>query len=264
MPFHGNYLDDIDVYPHAVYVMHDTAARKFIMHSHHKGQLTYVQNGIAYCNLTDRSFLVPARHYIWIPKHQEHYMVIRHSKSTTTRTLYFYSHDDHTNPFYNRLGIYPVNDLLLQMINYSAKWKEHVLPEHPGYRFLASLKDILPDVSTAALPVVLPTTQHERLLPVLQYLAQHFEQNLTLENVSRQFDLSERTLSRLFTNVLELSFVQYLKMLRVVKGIEMMLQTSQNLSEIAYQTGYGSIAAFSKVFYQLTNKRPSAFLQGIH
>jgi AraC-like DNA-binding protein len=264
MQSYGSYLDDIDVYPQSVYVMHEKAERKFPMHAHHKGQLTFVENGIAYCNLTDRSFVVPGRHYIWIPKNMEHYMMIRHSKSTTTRNLYFYSHDDDSNPFYDKLGIYPVNDLLLQMISYTSKWKEHVLPEHPGYRFLASLKDILPDVSTAALPIVLPTTQHERLLPVLQYLALNFEQNLTLENVSSHFDLSERTLSRLFTNVLEMSFVQYLKMLRVVKGIEMMLQTNQNLSEIAYQTGYGSIAAFSKVFYQLTNKRPSVFLQGIH
>lgn len=264
MQSYGNYLDDIDVHPQSVYVMHETVERKFPMHAHHKGQLTYVENNIAFCNLEDRSFVVPARHYIWIPKHTPHYMVIRHSKQTITRNLYFYSQDDHTDPFYDKLGIYPVNDLLLQMINYSAKWKQHVSPGQPGFRFLASLKDILPDLSKTALPIVLPTTQHEKLLPVLQYLAQNFDQPLTLENVSSHFDLSERTLSRLFTNVLETSFVQYLKMLRVVKGIEMMLQTNQNLSEIAYQTGYGSIAAFSKVFYQLTNKRPSVFLQGIH
>ncbi|GAA3941217.1 helix-turn-helix domain-containing protein [Chitinophaga oryziterrae] len=264
MPQHGNYLDDIDVEPLSVYVMHEKAERKFPMHSHHKGQLTFVEGGIAYCNFPDRSLVIPARHYIWIPSQMEHYMVIRHSRSTTTRNLYFYSQDDDSHPFYNKMGIYPVNDLLLNMITYSAKWKEHVLPGDAGFRFLASLKDILPDVSTAAIPIGLPTTRHERLLPVLQYLAAHFDQNLTLESVSSHFGISERTLSRLFTNILEMSFVQYLKMLRVVKGIEMMLQTNQNLSEIAYQTGYGSIAAFSKVFYQLTNKRPSVFLQGIH
>lgn len=39
----------------------------------------------------------------------------------------------------------------------------------------------------------------------------------------------------------------------------MILQTNQTLNEIAFQTGYSSIAAFGKVFYQLTNKRPSGF-----
>jgi transcriptional regulator GlxA family with amidase domain len=139
-----------------------------------------------------------------------------------------------------------------------------VLPGDPGFRFLSSIKDILPDISTSALPVALPTTQHERLRPVLQYIAQSFDQQLTLESVSSQFDMSPRTLSRLFTNILDMSFVQYLQTLRVVRGIEMILQTNQTLSEIAYQTGYSSIAAFSKVFYQLTNKRPSSFQQDVH
>jgi AraC-like DNA-binding protein len=258
-----SYLNDIDVQPSSVYVMHEKAERKFPMHSHHKGQLTYVENNIAFCNLLDRSFVVPARHFIWIPKHTEHYMTIRHSKITTTRNIYFYNSDDASNPFYDTLGIYPVNDLLYQMINFSSRWKEDVAPGHEGYRFMAALKDILPTVSQTPLPIVLPTTTHEKLLPVLQYLAANFDQQLTLTNVSQQFDLSERTLSRLFVNVLETSFVQYLRMLRVIKGIEMMLQTNQSLSEIAYQTGYGSIAAFSKVFYQLTNKRPSEFIKRI-
>lgn len=260
----AGYLSEIDVHPQSVYVLHEKVERRFSMHAHEKGQLTYVEGGIAYCNMPDRSYVIPARHYIWVPKHQQHYMQIKHSKATTTRNLYFYSHNDHLNPFYSRLGIYPVNELLLQMISYSARWERHVLPGDPGFSFLSAMKDVLPDISTTALPVALPTTQHERLQPVLQYIAQHFDQQLTLESVSHQFDLSPRTLSRLFTNILDMSFVQYLKTLRVVKGIEMILQTNQTLSEIAYQTGYSSIAAFSKVFYQLTNKRPSSFQQDIY
>lgn len=260
----GDYLSDIDVKSQSVYVMHEKVERKFPMHAHEKGQLTYVEGGIAYCNLPDKSYVIPARHYIWIPKQQQHYIQIRHSKTTITHNLYFYGQDDHVNPFYTRLGIYPVNELLQQMIRYSARWERHVLPGEPGFSFLSAIKDVLPDVSRITLPVALPTTQHERLRPVLQYIAQHFDQQLTLENVSHAFDLSPRTLSRLFTNTLDISFVQYLKTLRVVKGIEMILQTNQTLSEIAYQTGYSSIAAFSKVFYQLTNKRPSSFQQDIY
>jgi AraC-like DNA-binding protein len=260
----ADYLNEIDVHANSVYVMHEKVERKFSMHSHEKGQLTYVEGGIAYCNMPDKSYVIPARHYIWIPKQQAHYMQIRHSRSTTTRNLYFYSQEDHLTPFYTRLGIYPVTELLLQMINYSARWERHVLPGAPGFRFLSAIKDILPDISTAALPVALPTTQHDRLQPVLQYIAQNFDQQLTLETISHQFDLSPRTLSRLFTNILDMSFVQYLQTLRVVKGIEMILQTNQTLSEIAYQTGYSSIAAFSKVFYHLTNKRPSSFQRDVH
>lgn len=261
--FLEEYLADIDNIPDSVFVMHEKVERKWDMHAHHKGQLTYVEGGIAYCYMPDRSFVIPARHYIWVPKHQMHYMQIRHSSFTTTRNIYFYNTDDHLSPFYTKMGIYPINELLLHMINYSARWKGHVRPNEPGFRFLASLKDILPEVSTTSLPVALPTTTHERLSPILQYIASHFDQDLTLEDISHEFDISPRTLSRLFHNILDIPFVQYLKMLRVVKGIEMILQTNQTLSEIAYQTGYSNIAAFSKVFYQVTNKRPSTFQQEV-
>lgn len=49
----------------------------------------------------------------------------------------------------------------------------------------------------------------------------------------------------------------------MVKAVEMMLQTELTLSEIAYRTGYQSIAAFSNTFYQLTNVRPSQFALSI-
>jgi transcriptional regulator GlxA family with amidase domain len=49
----------------------------------------------------------------------------------------------------------------------------------------------------------------------------------------------------------------------MVRAVEMMLQTSLTLSEIAYETGYQSISAFSNTFYQLTKTRPSQFAQSI-
>jgi len=37
------------------------------------------------------------------------------------------------------------------------------------------------------------------------------------------------------------------------------LQNDMSTSEIAFLTGYNSLAAFSKAFFQLTNIRPSDF-----
>jgi len=87
----------------------------------------------------------------------------------------------------------------------------------------------------------------------------HVDEPLTLSSVSRQFGFSERTLSRLFQATMDISFLQYLKQLRVVKAVSMMLQKDVTLSEIAYKTGYNSLSAFSNAFYQITNKRPSEF-----
>jgi transcriptional regulator GlxA family with amidase domain len=63
---------------------------------------------------------------------------------------------------------------------------------------------------------------------------------------------------------MKISFLQYFKLLRMVKAIEMMLQTNKSMSEIAYTLGYNNVSAFSNIFYQLTRTRPSEFAKQLH
>jgi AraC-like DNA-binding protein len=253
-----DYLLQIDKQPKSVYVLHEKSERRFPVHKHVKGQLTYVEGGIAYVHIKDSTYVIPGRHYIWIPKDLEHFLQVRFSM-TAIRTLYFYTYDDKHNPFYSRMGIYPVTNLLQEMILYTERWNGHILPNNKDYAFLSAIKNILPQLSKQALPIVLPTTTNERMQPILQYLNMHVDEPLTLSGVGKLFGFSERTLSRLFHANMNISFLQYLKQLRVVKAVGMMLQKDGTLSEIAYKTGYSSLSAFSNAFYQVTNKRPSEF-----
>ena len=108
-------LPDIDKFPECVYVMHERSEKYIPVHQHTKGQLSYVEGGIAYVHIKDSTYVIPARHYIWIPKDLEHFLQVRYSM-TAIRTLYFYTYDDKYNAFYNRMGIYPVTNLLLEML----------------------------------------------------------------------------------------------------------------------------------------------------
>jgi AraC-like DNA-binding protein len=258
-----DYLLQIDKQPKSVYVLHEKSERRFPVHKHAKGQLTYVEGGIAYVHIKDNTYVIPARHYIWIPKALEHFLQVRYSM-TAIRTLYFYIYDDKSNAFYSRMGIYPVTNLLQEMILYTERWKGHILPSNKDYAFLSAIKNILPQLSTNALPFVLPTTTNERIQPVLQYLNMHADEFITLSNVSHHFGFSERTLSRLFQATINISFLQYLKQLRTVKAVGMMLQQDVTMSEIAYKTGYNSLSAFSNAFFQITNKRPSEFASTLY
>jgi AraC-like DNA-binding protein/quercetin dioxygenase-like cupin family protein len=252
------YLLNIDKHPESVYVLHEKKERRFPVHRHTKGQLTYVEGGLAYLNMPDRDLVVPAHHYVWLPAGVEHFLKIR-THATAIRSIYFYTHDDDKANFYKTIGIYPINNLLIEMIKYSERWEEDIFPDEKGYSFLSALKDLLPDVSKQALPFIVPTTTNERIRSILLYIREHIADPLTLKDVSDEFGMSERTLARLLQANVNISFYQYLKSIRMVYAIELILQTDKTLSEIAYETGYGSIAAFSKAFYQLTGSRPSEF-----
>jgi len=149
------------------------------------------------------------------------------------------------------------------MLLFTERFEWEVGKTNRYYPFLKALFNILPDISNNHLHTVLPVTRNERLVPILKYMEEHVSEVLSLSSISKAFSISERTLSRIFQSELSISFLQYLKQLRMVKAVEMMLQTELTLSEIAYRTGYQSIAAFSNTFYQLTNVRPSQFAQSI-
>src|SRR3954470_4068972 len=104
------YLAQIDKQHRSVYVLHEKSERRFPVHKHAKGQLTYVEVGIAYVHIKDSTYVIAARHYIWIPTDLEHFLQVGYSM-TAKRTLYFYTYDDKHSAFYTKMGIYPVTNL---------------------------------------------------------------------------------------------------------------------------------------------------------
>jgi len=84
-------------------------------------------------------------------------------------------------------------------------------------------------------------------------------ENLSLESTAKLFGMSVRSLTRLFQTKLHITFIQYIKMLRIIRAMELIKTTGLNMTEIAYEVGYSNISAFSNNFLQLTNMRPSEF-----
>ncbi|AQX51301.1 MULTISPECIES: AraC family transcriptional regulator [Elizabethkingia] len=250
-------LPDIDKHSKSVFVMHEKSEKLIPFHRHTKGQLSYVEGGIAYITTNNKTYVVPAKHFFWIPQGMEHLLRIGHS-ATVLRSLYFYAYDDHTDPFYTKLGIYPASELLIQMIKYTEIWDEkHVKSKDHNFEFLISLKNILPKISNEALPIILPMTDDQQMNKILHYLDSNINETLTLISISKRFGMSERSVSRLFRSALDISFLQYLKTLRMVKAIELILKSNKSINEIAYEVGYSSISTFSDTFHEFTQSRPS-------
>lgn len=252
------YLQNIDQFQDSIFIIHKKQEETFPYHFHQKGQFTYIEGGISYLYTRDKAYFLPARHFIWIPPELEHYVL--HTSSTLRVTnLYLPSENDLTHPFFSKMGIYPVTDLLLEMILFSERWQGMVRPGVYAYEFLRTLKYLLPEIGQHPLPIAIPTTQNERLLPIITHLQQHVSKPLHLPEVAHEFGLSARTLSRLFQQEMELSFLQYVKMYRIVRAIEELLQTDKSITEIAYDVGYTSLSTFSNTFLQLVNRRPAEF-----
>ncbi|WP_312900020.1 helix-turn-helix transcriptional regulator [Chryseobacterium taichungense] len=107
--------------------------------------------------------------------------------------------------------------------------------------------------------IQLPTTDDQRLNTITDSLRMRLHENLSLESTAKLFGMSVRSLTRLFQTKLHITFIQYIKMLRIIRAMELIKTTGLNMTEIAYEVGYSNISAFSNNFLQLTNMRPSEF-----
>jgi AraC-like DNA-binding protein len=256
-------LPEIELRPDSVFVMHEACEKYIPFHKHSKGQLTYVEGGLAYIRIKEKLFVIPARHYFWIPAGVEHSLTIGHS-ATKTRYLFFHTHNETQHEFYSKVGIYPISDLLIQMFKYTDQWAGHILPNEERFIFLQCIKSILPQISTHILPVALPFTENERMLQIMAFMEEHLSEGHTLQSIGERFGISERTLSRFFQSTLNISFLQYLKLLRMTKAIELIIRNEHSLADVAYLCGYQSLSSFSNTFYQVTKTRPSDYITVTH
>ncbi len=251
-------IREIDAYPKSIKIWTSNNKVELPSHTHKKAQFSYAEGDATFIVTKDKEFLLPARHYAWIPSDAQHKLLYKYR----THSIYTFYVPTFILPeidFYNQLGIYPVTSLLLEMITYSKNWSGDIFEGSLGFQFVSTLIKLLPGLNPKSLPFALPTTTNLRMQEILRYIQDHLGERLTLESVSKKFNFSERTFSRSFQATLGISFFQYLKMARIIRAMEMLLRTEKTVSEIAFDTGYDSISAFSNTFYGLSAMRPSAF-----
>ncbi|WP_051219345.1 AraC family transcriptional regulator [Flavobacterium frigidarium] len=254
-----SFLEKIDQFPKSTYIYHSNMEVRLAMHSHSKHQLTYIEGGVAYLQTKENSYFLPARHFVWIPAGLDHFIELRTS-ITMMRNIYIPPAALAPNIFHSKMGIYPVSNLILEMISFTEHWSENITKkESEKYLYMKTLGNVIASANKTALAVVLPTTTNIRLRPILRHIYFNVDQTLQLQDIAKTFSLSSRSLSRLFRENLDISFLQYVKLTRIILSMEKLLQTDLSISEIAYASGYNSLATFSNTFYEIAKVRPSDF-----
>nr|WP_068888628.1 helix-turn-helix domain-containing protein [Pedobacter panaciterrae] len=249
-------VTSVDQNPDSILVVRQQTEQRLPSHQHDKAQLLLVFGGIAYLQTDEKDFYIPSNHYIWIPKNYSHNLMFN------TQDLYIiniYFPGGISGGFYNELGIYPVSKLLAEMLSFSEKWHGDYFKGSWEFEFLITLRNVLSKENLKKFSIQLPTTDDQRLQAIVGQLRSQLNENLTLERMATEWGMSIRSLTRLFQAKLHITFIQYVKMLRIIRAMELIKDSDLNMTEIAYEIGYSNISAFSNNFHQLTNMRPTEF-----
>jgi transcriptional regulator GlxA family with amidase domain len=97
------------------------------------------------------------------------------------------------------------------------------------------------------------------LAPLLAWALDHLDEDLTLPVLAAKAHLSTRTLSRRFETETGRGALRWITERRVEKARSLLEATTMSVTEVAYATGFGSLAAFRRHFTRLTGTTPRAY-----
>lgn len=95
-----------------------------------------------------------------------------------------------------------------------------------------------------------------------QYILDNYTKNITLEDVSREVNISTYYLSRIFKESTGCNFIDYLTSLRIEKAKELLSTTQYSMKEICSMSGYVDPNYFSKLFKKNVGVTPTEYREG--
>jgi len=84
------------------------------------------------------------------------------------------------------------------------------------------------------------------------------------ENAARIASMESRYFPTIFRKKVGISFVDWLRQLRIAEAMELLKHTNQSMNEIAAKVGFSSLGSFQSAFRKHTKMTPREFKQSIH
>lgn len=95
----------------------------------------------------------------------------------------------------------------------------------------------------------------------INYIREHYQESITLEEVSGKLEITPEYLSTLFNRVMEINFSTFLKQFRVSHAKRLLKGTDLKIYEISEKVGYSDPKYFMRVFKEVQGISPGEYRQ---
>lgn len=214
------------------------------------GELNFALSGVCEIEVGGRRFLSPPSYGIWIPPGVEH--------EAWNRDDIFYVTTYVSAALCGDLpGDVVTLELsrLLKAILADFAERDVTVPRTDADERLAMV--LVDQIAVAPrFDSYLPFTDDPLIGPVIQALQHDLANRLSLAEWARRADVTERTLSRRWRQVLGISFNDWRQRQKLVAGFSL-LDTGLTVQDVAKRLGYNDTSAFIAMFRRLTGATPT-------
>lgn len=160
----------------------------------------------------------------------------------------------------------PDNSLLMIVKNLlSELLKQEKQPEFGDRIYRNGLKEIITVLlARAYIPYAqVPSTSNTLVDSILFYISDHITEEITLDNLAAEFNVSERHISRIFKNATQQSVHDYIIQKKLANCMKYIAE-GLPIKEVYLLAGFGSYNHFFRAFKKEIQMTPKEYYQKIH
>lgn len=142
-------------------------------------------------------------------------------------------------------------EALLEAREAGSEWREYDVSCAVYQLLLSLLQDATDSVAHGA--------DQQIIAPIIDYIAGHLQEKLSVAGLASHFGYSAGYLTRLFRRYIGCAPYQFILRMRIDHGKHLLATTTLSVQEIADQTGFSNLANFCSAFRKCEGHTPGAF-----
>lgn len=103
----------------------------------------------------------------------------------------------------------------------------------------------------------------EKIKSLLSYIAEHYQHEITIEEAARHCYYSKSYFMKFFKELMGMSFIQYLNDYRLEAAARLLATTSDNIYDIALETGFENLSYFNRCFKKKYGMTPGKYRKAV-
>jgi AraC-like DNA-binding protein len=228
-------------------------------HFHDVHEIEYACRGMVEVKTEVGHYLLPPHQAAWIPAGLHHKTTL----NADVQTLAVLFEPSLVPMAGDRVRIIAVSALLREMMLYSVRWP--ISRTESGVEadsFFQTLGYVVAEALDDEMPLNLPVPTDPIVTAATDYTRAHLDR-VTVSDVTRAVGVSERTLRRIFSTHLGMSWRSYLLRARVLRSMAMLAQPDRSILEVSIAVGFDDVGAFARSFARHCGETPSAYKRRI-
>lgn len=228
-------------------------------HFHDVDEIEYACRGMVEVKTEAGHYLLPPHQAAWIPAGLRHQTTLNGG----AQTLAVLFEPGLVPVAGDRVRIIPVSALLREMMLYSERWPISRTESGAGAdSFFRALGYVVAEALDNEMPLHLPVPADPVATAAADYTRAHLDR-VTVSDVTHAVGVSERTLRRIFSTHLGMSWRSYLIRARVLRSMALLAQPDRSVLEVSIAVGFDDAGAFARSFARHCGETPSAYKRRI-